>query len=64
MGEKEKRLLHHMFQSLQLSVRSYHRLIKLARTIADVENCTEIKEIHLAEAACYFSKGKEETDGR
>ncbi len=60
LGGKEKRLLSHMFQSLNLSARAYHRLIKVARTIADVEDCDTINEMHLTEAACMFEGGKEE----
>ncbi len=54
LGEKEKSLLAHMFQSLDLSARAYHRIIKVARTIADVEDRETINEMHLAEAANYF----------
>ncbi len=36
--------------SLDLSMRSYHRVQKLARTIADLDNSTDIKLNHLAEA--------------
>ena len=60
LGEKEKRLLSHMFQSLGLSARAYHRLIKVARTIADVEDSESINEMHLTEAACMFEGQKEE----
>lgn len=63
IGEKENRLLQHMFLSLDLSVRAYHRLLKVARTIADVEGCEEIKEEHLAEAICYFGEGESGMNG-
>ena len=63
IGEKENRLLQHMFLSLNLSVRAYHRLLKVARTIADVEECEAIKEEHLAEAICYFGEGENGTNG-
>lgn len=38
---------------MNLSARSYHRTIKLARTIADLEETSEIKSTHIAEALQY-----------
>jgi len=40
-------------QKLNLSPRSYHRLIKVARTIADLENAQYIKPAHVLEALQY-----------
>lgn len=40
----------------QLSARSYHRILKLARTIADLDNSPDIKENHLTEALQYRPK--------
>ena len=36
-----------------LSVRAYHKVIKIARTIADLDNSNEIKINHLLEAISY-----------
>lgn len=59
LGEKEQKMLADMFKTMGLSVRAYHRVIKTARTIADVEESEKIKDIHLAEAVCFFGGGKE-----
>ncbi len=46
-------LLHEAFRTLHLSMRSHERIIKVARTIADLENSAEIKVEHIAEAVQY-----------
>lgn len=58
LGEKEHKLLANMFKTMDLSARAYHKVIKTARTIADVEESEKIKEVHLAEAVCFFGGGK------
>lgn len=40
-------------EKLKLSHRGFHRTIRLARTIADLEGCTDIGKEHLAEALSY-----------
>ena len=53
LGKKEQGFMEKMFAVMQLSARGYHRIIKVARTIADLGNSEEIGEEHLAEAICY-----------
>lgn len=36
-----------------LSARAYHRSLRLARTIADLQNCEKIHKLHIAEALSY-----------
>lgn len=43
-------MLNQAAKVLNLSMRSYHRIQKLARTIADLDNATTITDTHLAEA--------------
>jgi magnesium chelatase family protein len=46
-------LLRSAMESLHLSARGFHRILKLARTIADMEQASEIGSSHLAEALQY-----------
>ena len=43
-------------QNLKLSARAYHRILKLARTIADLSLAPDIQADHLAEALQYRPK--------
>ncbi len=51
--EKDKRLLHQVMERFQLSARAYHRILKVARTIADLEETGQITTAHLTEAIGY-----------
>ena len=53
LGKPDRLLLQHAMEKLQLSARAYHRILKLARTIADMEACDAIKTQHLTEAINY-----------
>jgi magnesium chelatase family protein len=46
-------LLRAAMQQLQMSARAYHRILKLARTIADLAGSETIQTVHLAEAIQY-----------
>ncbi len=55
LGEEEKAILNATFTSLNLSARSYHKILKIARTIADLDNSDNINVMHLTEAIHYRS---------
>lgn len=56
LSDKVKELLNESAKKLDLSARSYHRIIKLARTIADLEGTEDISEKHILEALQYRPK--------
>lgn len=53
LGPNEQKVMEQLYESLSLSARSYHRILKTARTIADLEEADDINTKHLLEAACY-----------
>lgn len=55
--------LQKIFRKLGLSARSYYRLLKVSRTIADLEQCQVITERHIKEAACYRINFTKITEG-
>ncbi|MEA3323171.1 MAG: YifB family Mg chelatase-like AAA ATPase [Patescibacteria group bacterium] len=56
LDKESKDLLRSAAEKLDLSARAYYRMIKLARTIADLENDNEITKNHIAEALQYRPK--------
>jgi magnesium chelatase family protein len=56
VGEEGQRLMRAAMTQLNLSARAYHRILKLARTIADLAGSGEIQSVHLAEALQYRPK--------
>ena len=46
---------------MNLSARGYHRVLKLARTIADLAGCEQIQVVHLAALPVCFAKTMEST---
>lgn len=55
LGSREMEIMETAFEKLGLSARAYHRIIKVARTIADLEGEKRIRERHLLEAVGYRS---------
>jgi magnesium chelatase family protein len=56
VDQKTNELLKNAVNQLHLSARSYHRILKLSRTIADLAGSPEIKMEHVAEALQYRPK--------
>ncbi len=55
LEDRIKKLLESAIQKLGFSARAYHRILKMARTIADLENSQEISSEHVSEAIQYRS---------
>ena len=56
LDNSSKELLRNAAQKLDFSARTYHRIIKLARTIADLANEESISKTHIAEAIQFRTK--------
>jgi magnesium chelatase family protein len=53
LDESSHKLIEEVVERLGLSARSYHRILKIARTIADLAESAEIETAHVAEAVQY-----------
>ncbi|GAB6071335.1 YifB family Mg chelatase-like AAA ATPase [Thiomicrorhabdus hydrogeniphila] len=58
LNEPEQAFIEKAAESLGLSARGYHRVLRLARTIADMQNTSTIQLEHLAEALSYRTNSK------
>jgi len=52
-AERDQQLLEKAVDALQLSARSMHRILRVARTIADLAGSESIATMHLSEALGY-----------
>ena len=53
LGDAERALLERALEKLSLSARAYHRVLRVARTVADLAGSERIAREHLAEAVQY-----------
>lgn len=58
LSKESQKTLDHYAQKNRLSLRSYYKVIKIARTIADLEKSTDIQTAHILEALqyCHYSR--------
>lgn len=55
LDEQGEKLIKNAIEKLNLSARSYFKILKISRTIADLENTEKIKPFHIQEALQYRS---------
>lgn len=58
LGREEKRMMRQAYDRFSLNARTYHKVLKVARTIADLEGEERIGIAHLQEALVYRSMDK------
>lgn len=58
LDKKQEQYMGDIYEKLELTARSYHKILKVARTLADMEQSAKITMRHLNEAVCYRSLDK------
>lgn len=58
VSKKGKKLLEAAYEKMNLSIRAYHKILKTARTIADLDSQGTIEEEHIAQAVYYRALDK------
>ena len=53
IDSKKKKILEEAYKNINLSIRGYYRVLKVARTIADTREKREVTELEVAEAIHY-----------
>lgn len=55
LSREAQQYLELVFEKMEFSARAYHKILKVGRTIADLEGTERIEKRHIAEAVCYRS---------
>ncbi len=58
LDRMQRQYMKEVYEQLELTARTYHKLLKVARTLADMEGSVKIRMEHLNEAVCYRSLDK------
>ena len=53
LGKKEMTYMEGVYNRMNLTARTFHKILRVARTLADMEQKKEISICHLNEAICY-----------
>lgn len=62
LEQEAQEFLAEMFQTLDLTARGYHKILKVGRTIADLAGAEKISRKHINEAICYRMTMRETAD--
>ncbi len=60
----QEKYMEQIYRRLELTARSYHKILKVARTLADMEGSEVILDRHLNEAVCYRSVDRKYWENR
>ncbi|MBR5128294.1 MAG: YifB family Mg chelatase-like AAA ATPase [Roseburia sp.] len=59
LNEKQEHYMEQNYKKMNLTARTYHKILKVARTLADMDKSEEILMKHLNEAICYRNVDKQ-----
>jgi magnesium chelatase family protein len=53
LNPREERMMKQAFSEMNMTARTYYKVLGVARTIADISGAEKIESVHLREALCY-----------